>query len=146
MKGRQRMKFDCQQLENTLQIIVSDLATLGKSYRILRSISSLIVQSPENLIEQTSENTLIPPYIIMFILFGHADNELTSPHVSAGWSDDKLLLWLAEHQSDRERLELISGSLQKYRTVIRKKNLSVYCPVYPLISTYLEKQITALHG
>lgn len=145
-KFRQRIKYDCQQLENTLQIIIPDLSVLGKSYRILRSVSTLITQSPEDMIEQTSENTLIPSYIILFLLFSHADQDLLSPHTAAGWSNDKLLQWLDEHETERERLELISGSLQKYRTIIRKKNLSQYCPVYPLISTYLEKTITALHS
>lgn len=135
-KGRQRIKSDCGQLENLIQTIISDLGVLGNSYRSLRSIATLFVESPEKLV--AAENTLIPSYVILFMLFGHAADDLMSPHKAAGWSDEKLILWLSEHK-ERERLELIAGALQKYRTIIRKKNLSQYDPVYPLISTMLEK-------
>lgn len=135
-KGRQLIKSDCAQLENIIQAMVTDLSVLGNSYRILRSISTLIVETPENLV--ATENNLIPPFIILFMLFGHGGDDLISPHKAAGWSDEKLIQWLSEHK-DRDRLELIAGALQKYRTIIRKKNLSQYDPVYPLISTMLEK-------
>lgn len=136
LQGRQRLKSDCALLENIIQVIVPDMSVLGNSYRMLRSIASLIVETPEKLIE--TENTLIPPYIILFMLFGHAANDLKSPHRAADWSDEKLIKWLSEHK-EREKLELISGALQKYRTDIRKKNVSQYDPVYPLISGMLEK-------
>lgn len=135
-KGRQRIKSDCGLLENLIQTIVGDLSLLGNSFRTLRSISTLIVEAPENLV--VTENTLIPSYIILFMLFGHAADDLMSPHKAAGWSDEKLIQWLSEHK-ERERLELIAGALQKYRTIIRKKNLTQYDTVYPLISSMLEK-------
>lgn len=135
LKGRQRIKSDCSHLESLIQAIIPDMSVLGNSYRTLRSIASLIVEEPEKLV--ATENTLIPSYIILFMLFGHAADDLMSPHKAAGWSDEKLIQWLSEHK-ERERLELISGALQKYRTIIRKKNLSQYDPVYPLISSMLE--------
>lgn len=39
----------------------------------------------------------------------------------------------------RYRLELVTGALQKYRNIIRQKNIVQYDPVYPYISNYLEK-------
>lgn len=136
LKGRQRIKSDCAHLESILLLILNDLSVLGNSYRTLRSMATMIVDTPENLV--ASENTLIPPYMILFLLFGHAADDLMSPHKAAGWSDEKLIQWLSEHK-ERERLELISGALQKYRTIIRKKNITQYDPVYPLISGMLEK-------
>lgn len=136
LKGRQRIRSDCAQLESMIQAIIADMSLLGNSYRTLRSIATLIVEPAEKLV--ATENTLIPSYIILFMLFGHAADDLMSPHKAAGWSDEKLIQWLSEHK-DRERLELIAGALQKYRTIIRKKNLSQYDPVYPLISSMLEK-------
>lgn len=141
-KGRQRIKSDCAQLENVIQTMLQDLSILGNSYRTLRSISTMFVETPEKLV--ATENNLIPPYIILFMLFGHGGDDLISPHKAAGWSDEKLIQWLSEHK-DRDRLELISGALQKYRTIIRKKNLSQYDPVYPLISSMLEKCMIPLN-
>lgn len=36
------------------------------------------------------------------------------------------------------RLELVTGALQKYRNVVRQKNVIKYDPIYPIISSYLE--------
>lgn len=147
-KGRQRLAHDCKLMENLIQTIVGELSLLGNSFRTLRSISTLIVEAPDQLV--ATENTLIPSYIILFMLFGHTADDLMSPHKAAGWSDDKLIQWLSEHK-ERERLELITGALQKYRTIVRKKNLTQYDPVYPLISTMLETcmapfNVTAARG
>ncbi|KAG5669687.1 hypothetical protein PVAND_017570 [Polypedilum vanderplanki] len=137
-KGRQRMRSDCGHLETIIQNIVSDSSVLSNSYRTLRSLSSLIVETPEKLVE--TENNLIPSYIILLMLFGHGGDDLKSPHKAAGWTDEKLINWLAEHK-ERERLELISGALLKYRNHIREKNKTQYDPVYPLISKMLEECI-----
>lgn len=37
------------------------------------------------------------------------------------------------------RLEMISGAVQKYKNIIRQKNLSQYDEVYPIMLDYLEK-------
>lgn len=135
-KGRLRIQSDCSHMETLLKTLVGDLSQLGNHYRMLRSIASMIVETPENLVEM--ENTLIPNFVVLFMLFGHGADDLMSPHKSAGWSDEKLIQWIDEHK-EREKLELISGALQKYRTIIRKKHLTQYDPVYPLISSMLEK-------
>lgn len=138
MKGRERMKSDCAQLETLIQSTIIDLSLLGNSYRQLRAISSLIIEKPEKLIESN-----LPSHIILFMLFGHAVNEdLRSPHRSANWSDEQLIKWLEVHK-EREILELIAGALQKYRNQVRKENKSQYDAVYPLISSMLEKCLSA---
>lgn len=42
------------------------------------------------------------------------------------------------------RLELVTGALQKYRNVVRQKNVIKYDPIYPIISNYLENVIKCL--
>uniref|UniRef100_A0A182PTN6 Conserved oligomeric Golgi complex subunit 5 n=1 Tax=Anopheles epiroticus TaxID=199890 RepID=A0A182PTN6_9DIPT len=113
--GRQRLKADCHHLESALKPIVPDLSSLGKSFRLLRAIASLFTATPQELVEQTTEEGgVVPPYIVLFMLFGHAGNDMASPHVTASWGNEKLLQWLESHSSERERLELITGALQKY--------------------------------
>lgn len=135
-KGRERLRSDCAQLETLIQSIVHDMSILGNSYRTLRAVASLIVETPEKLVEV--ENNLIPSFTILFMLFGHAGEDLRSPHKTANWSDEALIKWLEGHK-ERERLELIAGALQKYRNQVRKENKTQYDPVYPLISALLEK-------
>uniref|UniRef100_A0A4Y0BMS0 Conserved oligomeric Golgi complex subunit 5 n=2 Tax=Anopheles funestus TaxID=62324 RepID=A0A4Y0BMS0_ANOFN len=137
--GRQRLKADCHHLEGALKPIVADLSSLGKSFRLLRAIASLFTATPQELVEQTvEEGGVVPPYIVLFMLFGHAGNDMASPHVTAGWGNEKLLQWLESHSAERDRLELITGALQKYRSVIRQKNITQYDPVYPIVTSYLE--------
>lgn len=129
--------------------------------RQLRALASLLTFPPEELAKQSAEpGGPVSTYVVLFLLFGHAGPDLTSPHVAAGWSNEKLLQWLDGHTSDRERyfacyknwkisetvlffpiysLELINGALQKYRTIVRQKNIAQYDPIYPFISNYLEK-------
>lgn len=140
--GRQRIKADCHYLELALKPIVPDLAVLGKSFRLLRAMASLLTVSAEELVRHTSEaGGIVPPHIVLFMLFSFAGPELASPHVTAGWSNEKLIQWLESHSSEREKLELITGALQKYRTLVRQKNISQYDVVYPLIASYLDESL-----
>lgn len=140
--GRNRLKTDCTHLETALKPICSDLPSLGNSFRLLRAISSLIQQTPEDLSAQIPDlDSPVRPYIILYILFSYAGVDLTSPHTAAGWGNEKLIQWLEGHTSEIDRLELISGALQKYRNIVRQKNITQYDPVYPQISSYLEKAI-----
>uniref|UniRef100_A0A182QRN4 Conserved oligomeric Golgi complex subunit 5 n=1 Tax=Anopheles farauti TaxID=69004 RepID=A0A182QRN4_9DIPT len=143
--GRQRLKADCHHLESALKPIVPDLSLLGKSFRLLRAIASLYTVTPQELVEQTADvGGVVPPYIVLFMLFGYAGSDMTSPHVTAGWGNEKLLLWLESHSAERDRLELITGALQKYRTVIRQKNITQYDPIYPIVTNYLENVVKHL--
>lgn len=36
-------------------------------------------------------------------------------------------------------LELVNGALQRYRTIVRQRNIAQYDPVYPLIASYVEQ-------
>lgn len=102
----------------------------------------MITLTPENLIQNTIEEGIVPNYVILFLLFGHAKQpELASPHQAADWTNEKLLQWLDGHTSERERLELIGGALQKYRVIVQMKNISQYDAVYPIIVSFFEKCI-----
>lgn len=62
------------------------------------------MMTAEELSSQSAESDgPVAPIFVLFLLFGHAGPALTSPHTSAGWSNEKLLEWLDGHRSDRER-------------------------------------------
>jgi len=103
-------------------------------------VSTLLTLTPEEIIEKSSEpGGAVPNHIILFFLFSYAGTELISPHIATGWSNEKLMQWFANHTNEIERLELISGALQKYQNTIRQKNQTQYDPVYPLIASFLKK-------
>lgn len=140
--GRHRLNNDCNHMEQALNPICSNLPDLGNSARLLRAMSFLIVQPPQELVKQSVGNdSLVPSYIVLFLLFGHANAELQSPHTTANWSNERLMEWLDGHTSDREKLELISGALQRYRDQVRRKKSEQYDDVYPLMVEFFEKAL-----
>ncbi|XP_067623224.1 conserved oligomeric Golgi complex subunit 5 [Eurosta solidaginis] len=142
--GRQRLKSDCSHMEQALKPICVNLSDLGNPARLLRAMSFLIVQPPAELVKQNvGSDSLVPSYIVLFILFGHASFELQSPHTTANWSNERLIEWLEGHTSEREKLELISGALQRYRDQVRRKNSEQYDEIYPLMVEFFEKALKA---
>lgn len=142
--GRNRLKNDCTFMEQALKPICPNISNLGNPARLLRAISFLIVQKPNELVQQTiGQESLVPSYIVLFLLFGHAGLELQSPHTAANWSNERLIEWLEGHTSEREKLELISGALQRYRDSIRRKNSEQYDEVYPLLFEFFERSLNA---
>lgn len=138
--GRLRLKNDCAHMENTLKPLCNDLSELGNSARMLRAMSFLIVQHPSELILQTiGTDSLVPSYIVLLLLFGYAGPDLQSPHATVNWSNERLIEWLEGHTNEREKLELISGALQRYRDNVRRKKSEQYDEVYPLMVEFFEK-------
>ncbi|KAL7738993.1 hypothetical protein ACLKA6_001383 [Drosophila palustris] len=143
--GRQRLKQDCQHMEQALKPLCPNFAELGKPSRLLRAMSLLIVQSAQELVKQTvGSDSLVPSYIVLLLLFGHAGAELQSPHTTANWSNERLIEWLDGHTAEREKLELISGALQRYRDNARRKNIQQYDEVYPMMVDYFEQALKAI--
>ncbi|KAH8376778.1 hypothetical protein KR093_001322 [Drosophila rubida] len=143
--GRQRVKQDCQHMEQALKPLSPNLAELGKPSRLLRAMSLLIVQTPQELVKQTvGSDSLVASYIVLLLLFGHAGAELQSPHTTANWSNERLIEWLDGHTAEREKLELISGALQRYRDNARRKNIQQYDEVYPMMVDYFEQALKAI--
>ncbi|XP_030383050.1 conserved oligomeric Golgi complex subunit 5 [Scaptodrosophila lebanonensis] len=143
--GRQRLKQDCLYMEQALKPLCVNFAELGKPARLLRAMSLLIVNSPQELVKQTvGEDSLVPSYIVLLLLFGHASPELQSPHTTANWTNERLIEWLDGHTAEREKLELISGALQRYRDNARRKNIQHYDEIYPMMVDYFEQALKAI--
>ena len=63
---------------------------------------------------------------------------------SAGWSVSRYSKWLDDHQDERERLQLVQGTLEAYVAGVRAKNLTQFASVYPAMLAVLERGL-ALH-
>ncbi|XP_030751330.1 conserved oligomeric Golgi complex subunit 5 [Sitophilus oryzae] len=139
--GRHRLQSDYHHLEEALKVICPNLTNLGRPYRLLKSMASLIIQTPEDIIAGQVSGSSVPHSTILFMLFSFANLELASPHQNTGWSLPKLSTWLDEHPNETERLDLVAGALQKYESMVRQKNSTNYDPVYPLMSNFLEMAV-----
>ncbi|XP_050312688.1 conserved oligomeric Golgi complex subunit 5 [Anthonomus grandis grandis] len=141
--GRQRLQSDCRHLEEALKLICPQLPSLGRPYRLLKSVATLITQSAEEIVagQARGGGGSVPHSTILFMLFSYAGAELASPHQNTGWSLPKLSAWLDEHPNESDRLDLIAGAIQRYESLIRAKNSPNYDPVYPIMSKFLENAL-----
>lgn len=66
----------------------------------------------------------LQPFAVLLMQFGYAAAELHSPHTAAGWSNEKLLEWLAGHTSDRERyVQFVLNGDRNYEVFF----VNIYC-------------------
>lgn len=101
--GRLRLQADYLSLEQSLKLICPHLPDLGQSYRLFKSMATLITLTPKEIVESHASGSSIPHSIILLLLFSFAGSELASPHQNTGWSLQKLSTWLDEHPSESDR-------------------------------------------
>lgn len=67
-------------------------------------MSSMITLTAEKLAAQSSDgHSPVAPHIILLLMFAHSGPDLVSPHVAAGWTNEKIITWLDGHTQERER-------------------------------------------
>lgn len=136
--GRMRLRSDYHHLEHALKVLCPSLPDLGRPYRLFKSMATLVALTPEEIVRSQESGSVVPPSIILLLLFSFAGSQLASPHQNTGWSVQKLSSWLNEHVSETDRLDLIAGALQRYETLVRQKQSANYDPVYPIMCGFLE--------
>ncbi|CAG9825143.1 unnamed protein product [Phaedon cochleariae] len=139
--GRLRLQADYQHLEAALRAVCPHLPDLGRPYRLLKSMASLVVLPPEEVVGGQTSGGSVPYSTALLLLFAHAGPELGSPHHNTGWSLPKVSAWLDEHPSEADRLDLVAGALQRYEGLVRQKNSASYDPVYPVMAQFLERAL-----
>lgn len=101
--GRVRLQVDFNHLEKALKVLCPYLADLGRPYRLLRSVATLVTQSPAEMVAGQTVGSSVPPSTVLLLMFSHAGQELASPHQNTGWSLPKLSSWLDEHTLESDR-------------------------------------------
>lgn len=136
--GRAKLIADFVQME----VAVTPLCQGGQlglieqhQYRTLRALRALLPLKPEEMVEKVLEGEGgVPPSLVLLHLFAGAPADLPSPHQSAGWSVGRLSQWMDSHSSEKERLALSSGPLQRYQLAVRQRNLPSFHPIFPLMT------------
>ncbi|XP_065163267.1 conserved oligomeric Golgi complex subunit 5 [Atheta coriaria] len=139
--GRLRLQADYGYLEQSLKILCPYLTDLGRPYRLFKSMATLVTQTPQEIVDSQGSGSSVPHSTVLFLLFSFANSELASPHQNTGWTIKKLSSWLDEHPLESDRLDLITGALQRYETLIRQKNQTNFDPVYPIMSNFLQTAV-----
>uniref|UniRef100_A0A8D8PPN2 Conserved oligomeric Golgi complex subunit 5 n=1 Tax=Cacopsylla melanoneura TaxID=428564 RepID=A0A8D8PPN2_9HEMI len=143
-QGRTKLANDFKKIETAVSPLCKQLSQLGKTYRLLRSLRPLLLQSPKEITQCPLLGDVIPHSYALMILFSHAPPEIVSPHESANWSLLQLSQWLDKHSQEKDKLELISGTLQRYQTLVRDSNLPNFHEIYPLMKSLLDSALGKL--
>ncbi|XP_069674732.1 conserved oligomeric Golgi complex subunit 5 [Periplaneta americana] len=137
--GRARLAADFSQMEVAVAPLCRQTSELSRQFRMLRSLRPLLFLSSEEVAESPALGDVIPYSLVLLSMFSRGPNELLSPHQSANWSVSRFSQWLDSHPSERERLELMGGALQRYQQVVRQRGGTSFHAVYPIMITLLER-------
>ncbi|PSN54614.1 Conserved oligomeric Golgi complex subunit 5 [Blattella germanica] len=137
--GRIKLASDFSQMEIAVAPLCRQTSELSRQYRMLRSLRPLLFLSPEKVAESPVLGDVIPFSLVLLSMFSHGPNELLSPHQSANWSFTRFSQWLDSHPSERERLELMGGALQRYQQSVRQRGGTTFHAVYPIMIALLER-------
>ncbi|XP_046397623.1 conserved oligomeric Golgi complex subunit 5 [Ischnura elegans] len=152
--GRAKLASDFTQVEIAVEPLLScgfapqrrDLSSIETKYpnlfHTLRSLRPIILSSEIPPIEElTNPDSPVPPSLVMFSLFARGPSELLSPYQSMNWSVERLSKWLDAHGSERDRLEIARGSLERYESEVRQRGEKQFHPVYPIMVTVLQEGV-----
>ncbi|XP_066994228.1 conserved oligomeric Golgi complex subunit 5 [Anabrus simplex] len=137
--GRMKLAADFAQMELAVAPLCRQVSELGRPYKMLRSFRPLLFLTVEDIQACTALGDVIPYSLVLLSLFARGPQELLSPHQSANWSVSRFSQWLDTHPSERERLELMSGALQRYQQTVRQRGETKFHSVYPVMVNLLER-------
>jgi len=147
--GAMRLASDCAQLEFALSTILgptgqtavgpTGLTALGPAYRLLRAFRSLLFLTPADMASYQGLGSVVPHSVVLHLLFSRSPASLPSPHTTAGWGVARYSQWLEDHTNERDRLQLIQGSLEAYVAHARARQDKSYVPQYPVLLDVLQK-------
>lgn len=151
--GAMRLASDCAQLEFALSTILgptghtavgpTGLTALGPAYRLLRALRSLLFLTPVDMSNYQGLGTVVPYSVVLHLMFSRSPSALASPHATVGWGVARYSQWLEDHEMEKERLQLIQGSLEAYVAGARARQDKAYVPQYPILLDVLQRGIAA---
>jgi len=151
--GAMRLASDCAQLEFALSTILgptghtavgpTGLTALGPAYRLLRALRSLLFLTPVDMSNYQGLGTVVPYSVVLHLLFSRSPSALASPHATVGWGVARYSQWLEDHEMEKDRLQLIQGSLEAYVAGARSRQDKAYVPQYPVLLDVLQRGLVA---
>ncbi|KAL3853402.1 hypothetical protein ACJMK2_016944 [Sinanodonta woodiana] len=137
--GKLRMAADFAQMEMAISPFCKRVSDLGRPYRLLRACRPLFFQSVEHIIDSPALGEIIPYSTLLHFCFARAPPDIKSPHITADWSLSRYSQWLDDHQSEKDRLALIKGSLEAYVQQVKSRHGKEFAPIYPIMLQLLQK-------
>jgi len=142
--GKMKLAADFAQMEMAISPLCYRVSDLGKPYRLLRASRPLLFQTTEHAAANPAIGDIIPYSVIIHFLFGRAPPELKSPHQAVSWSLSRYSQWLDDHQTEKDRLQFIKGSLESYVQSVTAKEEKEFASVYPIMLDLLQRGLSSI--
>lgn len=137
--GKVILAADFAQMELAVTPLCRRLSEFGTSYRRLRAFRPLLFMASEGVADWAAIGDVIPHSSVLHFLFSRAPNEFRSPHQVMEWSLSRYSRWLDEHPSEKERLNMLHGTIENYVGVVRSGQKTEFASVYPVMVNLLQK-------
>ncbi|XP_046839867.1 conserved oligomeric Golgi complex subunit 5-like [Xenia sp. Carnegie-2017] len=140
--GKLRLAADMAQIEFAVGPLCRRVSDLGRSYKTLRSFRPLLFQTAVDISNNPALGESLPFSLVLHHLLAQGPSDLLSPYEVKGWSLRYYNQWLDEHESENERLTLISVALETYVQSVRSRGEKEFASVYPILLKVLQKAST----
>nr|XP_002121988.1 conserved oligomeric Golgi complex subunit 5 [Ciona intestinalis] len=137
--GKMKLAADFAQMELAISPLCKRVTDLGSSYRLLRAFRPLLFQNDVVIGDSPSIGDVIPYSTALHFLFSRAPPDVRPPYQVMEWSISRYSRWLDEHQSQRERLNMLRGALENYVNSVRAKQGTEFADIYPQMVKLLQK-------
>ena len=81
----------------------------------------------------------MPVSLVVQMLISSAPPSLKSPHQVAEWTQSQYSQWLDEHDSEKERLALLKGTMENYVKSVQKAGGTEFVAQFSVIKELLKK-------
>ena len=139
--GRMKLTSEYTHIEEALLPLCSRLIDLGEAYRQLRAFKAFFGNEIdlEEIAKHEAIGESIPTSLVIQMLISMAPEELKSPYKVVNWSHSQYSQWLDEHDSEKERLAQLKGTMENYVKSVQKSGGTEFVPQFTPIMSLLKK-------
>ncbi|XP_039251154.2 conserved oligomeric Golgi complex subunit 5-like [Styela clava] len=137
--GKVILAADFAQMELAVTPLCRRMSELGAPYRILRAFRPLLFVTDAGISESPSVGEVIPYSTVIHYLFSRAPDEFRSSHKVMDWSLSRYSKWMDEHKTEKERLNMLRGTIEHYVNSVKSRQGTEFAAIYPIMLGLLQK-------
>ncbi|CBY07828.1 unnamed protein product [Oikopleura dioica] len=140
--GKEKIFLDFKFFEDSLSPLCSRLCDLDRVYQTFRAVRPLISATEQEIMASGCIGESVPHSTCITLVMSRADQELKSPFEVADWSRSRYSQWLDDHESEKERLSLLKGTVENYTKNATLENKVQFVPEISTITELLQQGLS----
>jgi len=140
--GKEKIIQDFKFFEDSLSPLCSRLCDLERVYQTFRAVRPLISATEQEIMASGCVGESVPHSTCITLVMSRADQELKMPFEVADWSRSRYSQWLDDHESEKERLSLLKGTVENYTKNATLENKAQFVPEISTITELLQQGLS----